>query len=259
MNRTFSRRVLVSSLVLAGAASAVSACSNTIPTLPPDNNPVHVAAKSPPPISGGTLHVTQQGLAVAADSDRDVVWLVDLNSKATRKVALQAGDEPGRVAEDAAGRVHVALRGSGAVATIDLATGKVLGRTDVCSAPRGIAYDVATDRVHVACAGGELISLANGGGVVRSLRLTTAVPGVSSTPVELRDLRDVIVQGDRLIVTRFRSAEVLVVDSDGTVLNQQTPPQLGGNGQIDMFGTTFTPTVAWRALALPGGGAAVVH
>ncbi len=48
MERTFARRVLISSLVAAGAASMVSACSNNIPDLPPDQNPVKVASKAPP-------------------------------------------------------------------------------------------------------------------------------------------------------------------------------------------------------------------
>ncbi|APR77224.1 Cytochrome c551 peroxidase [Minicystis rosea] len=238
---------MISSLVAAGAASLVSACSNNIPDLPPDQNPVKVATKAPPAISGGTLHVTQQGLAVAADSDRDIVWLVDLNTKAYRKVALKAGDEPGRVAEDSTGHVYVALRGSGALATIDLASGAVTKRTQVCTAPRGVTYDAATDQVHVACATGELVSLSNGN-VVRTLRVE-------------RDLRDVIVRGDHLLLTRFRSAEVVVIDAaDGTVLNRQTPPKQGSKGGFDdSFGTTFTPTVAWRAISLPNGGVAFAH
>src|SRR5512146_2768917 len=75
MHRTFANRLFCSSLVAVGAAGAVSACTNATPLVIPDPNPVHIAAKAPPPISGGTLLVTNEGLAVAADSDRDVVWL----------------------------------------------------------------------------------------------------------------------------------------------------------------------------------------
>src|SRR4051812_41758383 len=132
MERTFTRRLLVSSVIAAGAAGMVSGCSGT-PESPPEKNPVTTPEGAPPPISGGraaagvprentpspprevppppisggTLHITQSGLAVAADSDRDLVWLVDLNTKAVSKVALKKGDEPGRVVEDAAGRIHV--------------------------------------------------------------------------------------------------------------------------------------------------------
>src|SRR5262249_14263597 len=102
--------------------------------------------------------------------------------------------------------------------------------------------------LHVACATGELVSLGSNGNVLRTLRLD-------------RDLRDVVIQGDNLMLTRFRSAEVLVIDAEGTVLNRQTPPALGGKGGFeDMgFGTTFTPTVAWRAIGLPSGGVALAH
>lgn len=242
MDRTFARRLVVSSLVVAGAAGAVSACSSSPPDLPPDSNPIHVAARRTPPISGGTLTIAGDR-AIAADSDRDVVWLVDLPSHEVRKVALQEGDEPGRVVADDAGRAHVALRGAGAIATIDLASGKVVRRTNVCAAPRGLAYDAPTQQLHVACAGGELVSLTPSGDVARALHLD-------------RDLRDAVVEGDRLLVSRFRSAQVLVVDADGNVLNRQTPPQLGANGG---FGTTFTATVGWRMVPLAGGGVLMSH
>src|SRR5581483_5473518 len=41
-----------------------------------DSNPVVGAQLSPPAISGGTLAVMGDGTVVAADPDRDVVWLV---------------------------------------------------------------------------------------------------------------------------------------------------------------------------------------
>ena len=124
MDRTVSkRRYLITTLVAAGVAAAVPACTTT--ELPPEiDNPIHVAAKAPAPISGGTLLVTSLDVAVAADSDRDVVWMVDLKTNAVVQVALKEGDEPGRVIEDGDGRVHVALRRSGEVATIDLVTNK---------------------------------------------------------------------------------------------------------------------------------------
>src|SRR5262249_4123237 len=147
-------------------------------------------------------------------------------------------------AADDAGRVHVALRRGGAVATIDLASGKVVRRTDVCAAPRGLAYDAQSEQLHVACAGGELVSLSSSGDVARTLH-------------RARELRDVVVQGDRLLVSRFRSAQLLVLDADGNILNRQTPHKLGANGEFG--GVTFTPTVAWRMIGLPGGGAVLAH
>jgi len=89
----------------------------------------------------------------------------------------------------------------------------VAERRDVCPEPRGLAWDAATDLIHVACTGGELVSLpAAGGPAVRTLILD-------------RDLRDVIVTGDRLVVTRFRSAELLTLDAAGAVISRVKPPR----------------------------------
>jgi hypothetical protein len=74
--------------------------------------PTVTATPSPPPISGGTLIVSRDGhYAVAADPDRDLVYGVDLGTRAlVYSASLVAGDEPGRLVEDGAHRVHVALR-----------------------------------------------------------------------------------------------------------------------------------------------------
>jgi YVTN family beta-propeller protein len=249
MDRTFSkRRYLISTLVAAGAAATLPACSG--PELPPDiADPVLIAEKAPPPISGGTLLVTSKGTAVAADSDRDRIWLIDLASRNVTSVDLKDGDEPGRVVEDGAGRIHVALRGSGAVVTIDPASAKVTDSTPVCAAPRGLAYDPSGDVVHVACNGGELVTLpAAGGQPVRNLRLD-------------RDIRDIAVSGDKLLVSRFRSAEVLTIDSQGKVLNRKQPPNFAtfGNPEFDKFSPAFSPTGAFRMVSLPSGGVVMSH
>jgi hypothetical protein len=116
---------------------------------------------SPPPISGGTMLTTHDGkLIVAADPDRDQVYFVDAAGETllfTR--ALDPGDEPGRVVEDAAGRVHVALRGAVAVATLGREADAPITRRAVCDLPRGLAYDAQQDAVHVGCAEGKLVTL----------------------------------------------------------------------------------------------------
>jgi hypothetical protein len=197
---------------------------------------------TPPPITGGTLLVTRDGrVAVAADPDRDRVWLVDLPGRALLAgVALERGDEPGRLVEDDAGRVHVALRRGGAVVTIDVATRTVVARRAVCPAPRGIAFDGRARSLHVACAGGELVTLPAGGGApTRTLRLD-------------RGLRDVIVEGGALWVTRFREAELLMVGADGAVARRLRPAVTadGGDAGASVRGE---PGVAWRAVAGRGG------
>jgi hypothetical protein len=189
-------------------------------------------AASPPPISGGTLLVTFDGTAaVASDPDRDVIYVVNLASNSVAyTIALQPGDEPGRLAEDSAGRVHVALRSGGALVTVDPATGTVIARRPVCPAPRGVAWAATTDAVWVACATGELVALPSGGG-----------PAVQSFVIE-RDLRDVIAQPDgTLLASKFRSAEVLRIGSDGTVLARTSLPPLANQPS--------SAQVAWRTIA----------
>ena len=74
------------------------------------------------------------------------MYIVDLTTKSVRAtISLNPGDEPGRVVADAAGRAHVALRHGGALVSIDTVAGVLLQRRAVCAAPRGLAYDAATD------------------------------------------------------------------------------------------------------------------
>ncbi|WP_438010305.1 c-type cytochrome [Sorangium sp. So ce321] len=235
-------------LAILATASSFAACApwelaENDPPEVDDPGSVSIAAEPPPAISGGTLAVSKSAVrAVASDPDRDRVWVVDLQAqKLTAEIALEKGDEPGRVVEDDAGRFHVALRRGGAIVTIDAGSGKIVDRRAACPAPRGIAYDARTDALHVACLGGELVTLPAGpGAATRTLRLE-------------RDLRDVVVDGDRLLVSKFRSAQLLTVDEDGSVVARESAPR------FDLFGQQFTPVVAWRTLKLPTGGVAMVH
>jgi len=86
-------------------------------------------------------------------------------------------------------------------------------RLPVCSAPRGLAYDATLSRLYVACRSGVLA----------------------------------------VLVTRFKSAELLVVSRDGNVLRRSPPGARSSNG------ASVTPAVAYRALGLPGGGVLVGH
>jgi len=241
--RTFSAMgaLLVGALGLAGAGVGCGADPESLPQAPK----VDRADRPVPAISGGTLLITRDGrTALAADPDRDRLSIVDLGEGVVRAtIALSMFDEPGRAAEDGAGRVHVALRRGGDVVTVDVEEGTVVRRTAACAAPRGIVYDEARDQLHLACMGGELISFDPGSmEIVRSVRLD-------------RDLRDPVLVGDKLYVSRFRSAELLEVNVDGTVETRQAPLQRM------LFGSqNFRPNVAWRAVALPGGaGVAMLH
>jgi Cytochrome c len=207
------------------------------------------AEDSPPPIAGGTLAIVGQGhRAAVSDPDHDQVVVVDLDTMTiTSTIALSRGDEPGRLVEDGEGRLHVALRKGRGVAVVDPVSNSVLARLPVCGHPRGLAFQASTNAIHVACVGGELVSYtASNGAPLRKLRLE-------------RDLRDVVVDGDRLLVSRFRAAELLVVESNGTVTGKlRPPPSTAQQGGRPPLGSKIA-AVAWRTVASPDGGALMVY
>lgn len=164
----------------------------------------------PPPISGGSLLVTNDDrFAVAADPDRDVVHVVQLDDIGlVRSFDFAQGDEPGRVVEGPDGRVHVVLRGGAGIASIDPSGVSPPAEIAVCDSPRGI--DVTREGiVIVACAGGELVRVDEGE--------TTTIARLEP------DVRDVVVLGEHLLVSRFRRADVTVLDRDGEVVRTMRP------------------------------------
>jgi mono/diheme cytochrome c family protein len=174
---------------------------------------LRTAAKTPPAISGGSLAVDKAGsVAVMGDADRDLIYVVDLTSAGVRKLKLASGSEPGRVALEGTKAAHVALRGTGKVAHVELAAGTVV-ETDVCAHPRGIAVDAAHARVLVTCLDGQLVQL--DAVTHKVVQRTTDLPS---------DLRDLIV-GDAGVeaVTRYRSAELLRLDANQHVTATSRP------------------------------------
>lgn len=214
--------------------------------------PTVTADPPPPPLAGGTLAISaDQSTAVAADADRDRVYLVTLATGILRAtIALADGDEPGRVAIDNANRAHIALRRGGAIATLDLQTGTLARRSPVCAAPRGVAFNHANNQLVVACYGGEVVTLhADSGQVIRQTRID-------------KGLRDVVIRGSTTYVSVFRTAEVLVIDSNGIVTERLAPPVL----ETEIFDPSgevakarFVPGVAWRTVAAPNGGVLMLH
>src|SRR5260221_11160557 len=172
------------------------ACGAEAPGARSDPPVTAQSTRTPPAYSGGTVLVTSS-FVYAANPDKGVVDVIDLDAG---RVVWTAGvghaSEPGRLAEDPSGRVHVVLRAAGALATLDPQS-RTITTTAVCPAPRGIAID---SEIRIACAGGELVSL----------------PLDLSTPRTLarlgRDLRDVVSSGGHLYVSRFRSAELIAID-----------------------------------------------
>jgi mono/diheme cytochrome c family protein len=204
-----------------------------------DSRPVVTAAHRPPPISGGTLLALPEGRAVVSDPDRDRIVTVDVaGGTKLAEISLEPGAEPGRGARDASGRVHVALRGAGELLSLDPATGQILERRPVCRAPRGVVFDEMTANVIVACLEGILVELPAAGG-----------PALRTTPVA-PDLRDAVFLGTTLVVTRFRSAEILYLDAERKVTKRVTP-RANDPG--------IAATTAWRAVPTPDGGLLIAH
>lgn len=244
---------VLGSLLLAGTLACTDSAPADPPDVPPDppQPPTFQANPQAPPITGGSLLVTTTQLAVAADGEHDAIWVADLRDDSMRgAIALTPGAHPGRLIEDADGLVHVVLRDAGSVATLDVDNLRVTAERPVCGAPRGIVFDARREDLHVACASGELVTLpAAGGPVSASVRLAA-------------DLRDVVMDGDMRMVTRFASAEVLVVDDSGTIAHHISPKAW----ESEVFSPnpmtqtqTFLPSVAWRAIPHDTGGMAILH
>jgi hypothetical protein len=223
-----------------GGVSFAASGTTTVGAAPgaPEFTSTVSATAPPPPISGGTLIGLGSGnIAVASDPDRDAIYVVDTSAAVLLKtIALQSGDEPGRLVEDGAGLVHVALRSGGALVTVD-PSGTVVARRPVCPAPRGVAWDSTTNLVWVACATGELVALPASGGAI------------AKQWVIERDLRDVLIENGSIAVTTFRSAEVLRLTSSGTIARRDSVPPNGNSA----------PHVAWRAIATRSHGTLLVH
>ncbi len=207
----------------------------------PGQEPVVRAAKAPP-LMGGTLLVTHDGaFAVVSDPPRDSIHIVDLQSwKETGTIELGDGALPFRGVEGNDGQVHITLRGTGELVTVDPSSATITQTTSVCPNPRGVAFDETDGALHVACAGGLLATL----------------PGSGAEPTRRfisSDLRDVFVSEGRVFVTRFRAAEILEVEDDGAWSLAGAPVS------VVTGSTSRAPTTAWRTLPRPGGGWVMLH
>lgn len=220
-----------------------------------DDRPPVLSEVPPPPISGGTLLALADGKrVVVSDPDRDRLVVANYQGLyLDGLIDLGDGAQPGRLVEGD-GVVYVILRGTGEVATLDLGSLEISERRAVCAEPRGLALTPDRQRLVVACAEGKLVELP-----------LFDAEAANDVPLDL-DLRDVLFAGDRLMVTRLRSAELLELDADRQVISRQAPPLVaetlrafdGVNVLEDEVGL-FEPAVAWRAAAGPGGSVVVVH
>ncbi|HEX2879165.1 MAG TPA: hypothetical protein VHO25_06485, partial [Polyangiaceae bacterium] len=223
--------------------------------IPTDTRAVVEETVRPVPLSGGTLAVSRDGaFAVAADSTRDRVFVIDtVRRKLVHDIALQPGDEPGRVVAGDGHELFVALRRGGAVLSVDAESGAVM-RREACLAPRGMAWDASNDQLLVACAEGTLVTFT--GDDVEPASVVEIAP----------DLRDVVISNGRTMVSRFRAAEVIELDAGQTIVERYQPAVAPGShvvfhadGSATSEGVSFEAAVAWRTVATPDGTVFMLH
>jgi mono/diheme cytochrome c family protein len=246
----------------------ITGFSDSSALLPVRLSQPRTAAEPPPAISGGTLAVSADGRHVAAaDPDRDAVYLVELPALKAVKVKLSAGSEPGRVAFDDAGAVHVALRGRGKLARIELSSGSVERESPLCEHPRGLAFDAANKLLVASCMDGTLVGL------------DAATHRENTRAVLPDDLRDVVIDATgRRWVARYRSAELLGLQPDEGVQSAARPRPVatqrgsavsadladllanaGVSTGVDGTAGVASPTLAWRAIAGPSESVWMLH
>lgn len=195
------------------------------------------------PLLGGTVTTAGGGdFAVVSDPERDLVYVID--AKAGRlhgTVRLPTGSQPTRGVEDANGQVRVALRGTGQVATISVASARLIRNDSVCPEPRGLAWDASRNALHVACASGELVT----------------IPNLGSTTVRRfdQDLRDVVVSNGKVRVSTFRSAMLIDVTDTPSFLPLPSIPL----AEVASKPTSFVPSVAWRTVSGGDGVTVTAH
>lgn len=205
-----------------------------------DNRAPVIADVPPPAISGGTMLVLSDSRVLVADADRDRVHIVSISpTRYEADILFEAGVEPGRSVEGTNGLVHVVLRGAGDVATIDSHSGEILDRRHLCTDPRGIAFDEASERLFVACADGTLVAMPE-----------SANLGEVERQVIEPDLRDIVIDDGTLLISRLRAAEILEVSMAGLSVTGRRSPQATASAQ---------PTVAWRMIGLGSGRVAMLH
>lgn len=213
----------------------------TEPALPipdPDPLPAQGDGDATVPVYGGTL-ATVDGFVVVADPGWDQVKVIAEGKLSEQTVSLSVGTQPFRVVIDD-DTAFVTLRGSGEVVAIDLVTATVVAQGAACAEPRGI--DVDGEEVFIACANGELVQLTRSLDLVQRQRIDT-------------DLRDVVVNGDEIWLSRFRDAEVLRLQRSNYQVLQRTHPDLAQTDQPQS-----SPRVGWRMRAHPSqSGVVLMH
>lgn len=203
------------------------------------------AVSNLPSLWGTQLLPFGNGSLAIADAESDSVLVMHRNQKTPVRFSFSPGAQPFRVVATRKNQLAVVLRGSGAIVRVSVPVSGAVPAieasqlTHVCDEPRGIAYDEKRDALEVACAGGELATVDSNGGV------TTV-----DTGLELRDLFKV---GTRRWATTFRTASLVELADDGSVVSELPAPTM-------RFGSfSFAPRVAWRTVSAGTNKLVMVH
>jgi mono/diheme cytochrome c family protein len=157
----------------------------------------------------------------------------------SRRIAFEQGSTPRRAALTQ-NTAYVPLVSAGQLAAIDLESATIVGTVPVCASPEGLAVD--EHLLHLACRDGSLLRF----------EVRSDLPERLAFQDRVRlddDLRDVVRWPGGLAVSRFGTAEVLVLDSEGKLLRRIRPPAPSG----------LVAAVAWRLLPSPDGKLVLAH
>jgi DNA-binding beta-propeller fold protein YncE len=110
------------------------------------------------PDADGMAYDARTGSVLVVAGDSKNLTVIDPASDTVKKAIALPG-KPEFFAIDGAGKAYVNLADVGAIAKVDIASGRVEGTWPLagCKAPHGVAYDPATHRLFSGCANSRLI------------------------------------------------------------------------------------------------------
>lgn len=205
-----------------------------------DPEPTHASVPPRAPSVPIALHgggVATEGAAFSAVDAENAGWLVGRPDGTLVHALLPEGAHPFRTVLD--GDVAWATLRDGGLARWDLDTPSP-EVVDTCSGPRGI--DRFEGGVIVACVDGMVVLHGPSGAILEQHEVGS-------------DLRDVVVEGDTVWFSRFLDAQIVATRASNLRILTETSPQ---DAAVDPK-EGFEPSVAWRMVAHPLGGVAMLH
>lgn len=217
----------------------VGGCGSDGEPSPPVDGPIVESESLIPPLEGGSLDTSGKWL-VASDAQRQRVNFVDTESmQVTQSFEFDDASIPGRTfirGEQAL----VSMGEKGSVVRFELDEGGTWQKGtefSLCDRVEGLDVDPDANMGWVVCLEGVLLSFnIESGTVLDRFEMES-------------DLRDVVVDGENIFVSVFRTAKVIVLTKSGELVREVYP----------LVRDKTQPTVAWRMRQHPRGGVLLVH